>query len=183
RPPPRPTGCPCPPSLLPPMPATRAVGPGRSEASSPSRSTLPVWSTRARVSSAPRSATAQLAASRTAWCSTAEATRWRAPGSRAGTVPLTARLSASVPPEADTPRDGPAPRRGGRAGWPGGPPAAPGRGEGRGAPPAVTGRWRHSRGKARDEYANAAGKRHPPGLLGRAGGEGAGWEGDALSRG
>src|SRR6266545_1974330 len=105
------TGCAVPTSLLAAITATSAVRPGRSTAASPSSSTLPAWSTGARSRLAPASATAHSAAWSTAWCSTAEATSWRPPGSRASTVPLTARLSASVPPEVNTTWEGAAPTR------------------------------------------------------------------------
>ncbi len=105
------TGWPVPTSLLAAITATRAVRPGRSRPASRSGSTRPRPSTGARSTRAPASASAQAAASSTAWCSTAEQTRCRSSGGRASTVPLTARLSASVPPEVNTTSAGAAPTR------------------------------------------------------------------------
>src|SRR5918993_804572 len=105
------TGWPVPTSLLAAITATRAVRPGWRSAPRRAGSTRPSPSTGARSSCAPASAAAQAAASSTAWCSTAEQTRCRASGARARTVPLTARLSASVPPEVNTTSPGAAPTR------------------------------------------------------------------------
>ncbi len=96
------TGCRVPTSLLTHITDTTA-GPAARAASSASSRTTPLPSTGRTSSSPPSRATAWAAAS-TALCSVAHtAARIRRPAARAASAPpITARLSASVPPEVNT---------------------------------------------------------------------------------
>ena len=90
-------------SLLAHMTATSADWPGDADSSllTCSGSTRPSSSTSSQTTSAPSCSPSQWTGSRTAWCSTREASTRRRAGSSAvrdHQSPLTARLSASVPP-------------------------------------------------------------------------------------
>ncbi len=108
------TGCSVPTSLFAHMTEIRAISSACSAISArrASRSTRPSASTGSRTISAPACSAIQNAGSSTAWCSTADTTMRRRRGSvvrRPQNSPLTARLSASVPPAVKTTSLGRAP--------------------------------------------------------------------------
>ncbi len=108
------TGCNVPTSLLAHMTEIRAISSACSAISArrAARSTRPSASTGSRTISAPACSAIQNAGSSTAWCSTADTTMRRRRGSvvrRPQNRPLTARLSASVPPAVKTTSLGRAP--------------------------------------------------------------------------
>ncbi len=105
------TGWTVPTSLFAHMTLTRAVSAACSSSTSrrPSTDSRPQRSGSSHETPAPRASTRYSTGSRTAWCSMALVTiRVRAGSAsrRASQVPLTARLSASVPPEVKTTSDG-----------------------------------------------------------------------------
>ncbi len=109
------TGCRVPTSLLAHITVTSATSDGSrsSAARSTSGCTRPSASTSSHSTTAPSWATSHSTASRTAWCSTALARMRVQRGSaarRAHQIPLTARLSLSVPLPVKTTSDGRAPR-------------------------------------------------------------------------
>ncbi len=93
--------------------ATATSVPSPSASASASAVTAPVGSTSSQVTSAPSCSTSHSTLSRTAWCSaglTTTRVRRGSPSRRAQNMPLTARLSLSVPPPVNSTSEGRAPR-------------------------------------------------------------------------